>query len=230
MLRRGWRATVMGASAAVLLAPSAWADGPDTSHRPFSWTGFYVGGLATYVSTDSKHCDAGTCAIPGVVYPDFGVTGGLGGIAVGYNVQTGKWVAGVELDWSWGDADGSSPGTASFGCAGDCTTSIRSIGTFRFRLGYALDRFLPYVTAGVAVTEYHASIGTPVLEDSRSKATFTAGLGLEYALTRHWSAKAEYLFIDGAGDFLYTSLCAAPGCFARTDDIHTLRLGVNYKF
>jgi opacity protein-like surface antigen len=197
----------------------------------YNWSGFYFGGLVTFASTHSEHCDAGTCAKPGVVYPAFDMNDWLGGIEGGYNFQSGNVVFGVEADWSWGRVSGSSPSTIGFGCVGACKTSIDSIGTVRGRLGYAFDRLLPYVTAGVAFTDYHASIGVPILQESRTtRATFTGGGGLEYAFSGNWSLKAEYLFIRKASDFLYApNECATPGCFARSSDIHTFRFGVNYK-
>ena len=103
----------LGALAALALAAtatSASAEGlgslKDDEKRPFSWTGFYVGGLATYASGDSKHC-AETRNEPGIVYPKHEVGSWLGGVTAGYNVQLGRVVAGVEVDWSWGEAEGS---------------------------------------------------------------------------------------------------------------------------
>jgi len=215
------------------LAADLPAKAPITKAPPayYNWGGFYIGGLATYGWTDSVHCDGGACD-PGIVFPAFNMNGWLGGVTAGYNLQNANWVFGIEADWSWGHVDGSSGDTVDFGC-GTCRTSVDSIGTVRARLGYAFDRFLPYVTAGVAFTEYRASVGAPpdFHEDSWTRATFAGGAGLEYGFYGNWSAKAEYLFIRRAGDFLYAPHdCLAPGCFARTSDIQTVRFGVNYRF
>ena len=159
--------------------------------------------------------------------------GWFGGVTAGYNVQTGRVVAGVEVDWSWGEAEGSSPDSPNFGCLGACATKVQSIGTIRGRLGYAFDRVLPYITAGVAFTEQQASLGfvTPLSGD-RTVTSFVGGAGVEYAFAHKWSLKVEYLFIKAADeDFAYgPGACIAPACFARIDDIHTVRMGLNYKF
>jgi outer membrane immunogenic protein len=224
--------TALGLVGGSALAADLPAKAPITKAPPtyYNWAGFYIGGLATYGWADSVHCDAGACD-PGIVFPAFNMNGWLGGVTAGYNFQSASWVFGIEADWSWGRVDGSSGDTVDFGC-GRCRTSVDSIGTVRARLGYAFDRFLPYVTAGVAFTEYRASVGDPIdQEDSRTRATFTGGGGFEYAFYGNWSAKAEYLFIHKAGDFLYApDQCARPGCFARTNDIQTVRFGVNYRF
>jgi outer membrane immunogenic protein len=238
--RSAFLACVAGSVLAVA-ATGANADGYSRGslkdHRlPFSWTGFYVGGVASYAWGDSKHCDDLTCSKPGVVYPAFDLSGGLGGVTVGYNAQMGKLVAGVEADWSWGSVDGSSPSTPGFNCLGSCATEVTSIGTVRGRLGYAFGNLLPYVTAGAAFTTYNASIGGPIVvaEDTTTKTSFTAGGGLEFAFSRHWSGKVEYLYISRLGDFAYDSgvACGAPpgNCFSRTDRIDTVRLGLNYRF
>ena len=69
-------------------------------------------------------------------------------------------------------------------------------------MGYAFDRFLPYVTAGVAWTQLEASIGNPLLQSgSTTKSSFTVGGGVEYAFWQNLSAKVEYLYIAKLGDF-----------------------------
>jgi outer membrane immunogenic protein len=195
------------------------------------WSGLYIGGVGTYSSADGQHCDDLLCQ-PG--FPDVSPKGQMGGITAGYNFQSANWVYGIEADWSWGDVSDTSPNTAIFGCAGACTTDIESIGTVRARAGVAFDRLLVYATAGVAITRYDASIGSPALSrDSETETTFTGGAGIEYAFGSNWSAKLEYLFIDELGDFAYDqAACGAPpgNCFSRVEHINNLRAGVNFNF
>jgi outer membrane immunogenic protein len=200
----------------------------------YNWTGFYVGGLASYAWGRSQHCDAGICEAPGEIYPDFDINGWLGGITLGYNWQLANWVFGVEGDWSWGKVKGSSADTPDFGCGNLCLTEVKSIGTVRGRVGYAFDRLLPYLTAGVAFSRIHASIGNPVeAEDTTTETSFVGGGGLEYAFAPNWSAKIEYLYISKLGDFDYDHVnnCGPePNCFARTHHLNVVRVGVNYRF
>jgi outer membrane immunogenic protein len=198
----------------------------------YNWTGFYVGGLVGYGSSTGQHCDANTCALPGVVYPATDPKGWNAGVTIGYNWQVANWVLGVEGDWSWANMKGNSGNTTGFGCGGSCDTKIKSFETARARVGWAFDRFLPYVTAGVAWTQLQASLGAPVLASgSTTKTSFVVGGGLEYAFWQNLSAKVEYLYISKLGDFVYgPALCAAPGCFARTSAINEVRFGLNYRF
>src|SRR5262245_46187956 len=112
---------------------------------PFSWTGFYIGGLATGVSGSSTHCDNQSCSLAVIDYPNPSLDGWMGGVTAGYNLQSGRTVIGLEVDWSWGKLGEGVPSTGSFGCVVVCETSIESIGTIRARFGYTFDRFLPYL-------------------------------------------------------------------------------------
>ena len=75
---------------------------------------------------------------------------------------------------------------------------------------------------------------------SRTAIGWTAGAGVEYALSRNISVKAEYLYVDlGGGDAVtvVTQTTNPSGLFrdsfiatySRTD-FQTVRVGVNYKF
>ncbi len=71
---------------------------------------------------------------------------------------------------------GHSGNIAGFGCGGACDNKIKSFETARARVGYAFDRFLPYVTAGAAWTQLDASLGDPILASgSTTKTSFVVG-------------------------------------------------------
>jgi outer membrane immunogenic protein len=65
------------------------------------------------------------------------------------------------------------------------------------------------------------------LTESAFLVGWTVGGGIEYALTKNWSVKAEYLHVDlgqhtwFAGEFWQSS---------PTSTSETIRFGVNYKF
>ena len=96
----------------------------------------------------------------------------------------------------------------------------------RGRVGYAADRFLPYVTGGAALGNINAT--TNGLTTSASNAGWTIGAGLEFAVTPNWSAKAEYLYVS-LGKFN-----CGPNCGAPTDNVsfsaNLVRGGINYRF
>jgi outer membrane immunogenic protein len=221
------------AAAAFCGAPALAADMPVKAPAivpVFNWTGFYVGGVVGYGWATSTHCAVAAGCLAG--FPVADPKGWNGGVTLGYNLQTAAhWVLGVEGDWSWANMKGHSPDTAAFGCALSCDTKIKSFETLRGRFGYAFDRFLPYLTAGVAFTQLNASIGAPVLGGgSTTKSSFTAGGGLEYTFSQNLSAKVEYLYIAKLGDFIYAPTLCGSSCFVRTRADNEIRVGLNYKF
>jgi len=208
----------------------------------YNWTGLYVGAVGTYGWGDSQHCQNLPAGSPFAncdpQFPQTKLTGWQGGLTLGYNWQWIQWVFGVEGDWSWGKLKGSSNNTAVFGCGGGgatCDTWINSIGTARARVGYAFDRFLPYLTAGAAFSDLHGAIGPAAARstDSTIKTNFVWGGGIEYAFWQNWSAKIEYLNILRMGDFTYDSLgaCgAATRCYVHVGNVNLVRFGLNYRF
>jgi outer membrane immunogenic protein len=141
------------------------------------------------------------------------------------------------------------PGDSTARLTGTSTTnwSFPWFGTFRGRVGWTTaDHWMFYVTGGLAYGQAkfsNASIATltvtsPVagtfstsagagFSGSTTRAGWTAGGGIEKALSRNWSIKAEYLYVD-----LGTARFAANTAFAtdvRLRD-HIARIGINYKF
>jgi outer membrane immunogenic protein len=204
----------------------------------YNWTGFYVGAVGTYGWGDSQHCQIGVPVPCDPGFPQTNLTGWEGGGTIGYNWQWNQWVLGAEGDWSWGKLKGSSGNTATFGCGGGgqtCDTWINSIGTARARVGYAFDRFLPYLTAGAAFSDLNASIGPAATRSTASttKTDFVWGGGLEYAFWQNLSAKIEYLNITKLGDFVEDNNAncgAATRCYVHVGSINLVRFGLNYKF
>src|SRR5713226_6742448 len=110
----------------------------------YNWTGFYLGinGGGGWGRSQWDGVDR------------FDVSGGLIGGTIGYNWQINQLVIGAEGDIDWSGIRGS---TTTL-CAVGCDTRNHWLGTVRGRLGYAFDRFLPYLTAGLAAGDINASI------------------------------------------------------------------------
>jgi outer membrane immunogenic protein len=181
----------------------------------YNWTGFYIGVNGGGGFGSSNWQAAG----------NHDVSGGLIGSTVGYNYQFGQAVAGVEGDFDWTGIKGTTQNACPFGCQ----TSNSWISTVRGRLGYAADRYMPYVTGGAAFGNIRA--GLPGFAQSSSTQTgWTLGGGLEAALVGNWTAKVEYLYVD-LGSFNCGVNC---GLGLVTDNVsfHTniLRAGLNYRF
>ena len=128
----------------------------------------------------------------------------LFGATLGYNWQTGGFVYGLEGDFAMSMVKG------SVACdAATCETKNTYLGTARGGVGYAFDRYLPYVTGGVAFGNIKATNLNPGFSTATaSKIGYTFGAGLEYAFMGNWTAKIEYLYVDLAGSI--TASTARP--------------------
>src|SRR5665213_2807974 len=213
------------ASAADMQRPAPVYKAPImTQVRVYDWTGFYVGGNVGY---GFGRQDASLGGVGGLGSAN--VDGLIGGGQVGYNWQlNNNVVLGVEADiqGSGQRGDSSAAGVGSY------SSKLDWFGTVRGRVGYAFDRWLPYVTGGWAYG--NGSIdGTTAAPPGTFSSTqrysgWTAGAGLEYALLNNWSVKGEWLYVDfGDGPSTVTPAGTVSG--GRLSD-NIFRLGVNYKF
>lgn len=192
-------------------APRAEYPTKAPAYQPFDWSGFYAGINGGYAWGDGKF-DLG--GVTSNATPDGALLGGT----IGYNYQWGQTVFGVEGDAAWSDVKGRT------NCAaGVCEAKNNWLSTARLRLGYAVDRFMPYVTGGAAFGDIKATV-PGIGSDRDTRAGWTVGAGAEYAFTPNWSIKAEYLYVD-LGKFN----CAACGGNVKFNE-NIVRTGVNFKF
>ena len=222
-------------AAAAVLTSAVCAQAADVAPRPyykapaelpFSWTGFYAGINGGYVFGRSSWSDPAVGADSG----KFNTSGGLVGGQIGFNWQTGPVVLGIESDADWLGVKGSSAGAGGV-CAADgggqCQTRQTWLGTTRGRVGYAFDRWLPYITGGVAYGNIQAL--QPTGTATNTDAGWTAGGGLEYGFNRNWSAKLEYLHVDlGTATFMGAASATPTLSVPVTDEI--VRAGINYHW
>lgn len=228
------KSLLAGMSFAALVATAAVAaDVPPSRYIPpprapayvpfFSWNGFYVGINAGYGWGRSQWTNAGTGASTG----SFNADGALVGGTAGYNLQMGSFVFGAETDIGWSGMKGTS--TAAI-CGTQCETSNQWLGTLRGRLGYAMDRVMPYATVGLAYGGLEGSRAAATPGFSTTVIGWTAGGGLEYAFASgNWSAKLEYLYVD-FGSATCDAVCSGTTAFDVDFHSHALRAGLNYKF
>jgi high affinity Mn2+ porin len=213
-----------------LAGPVMAADLPLKANRAskvYDWTGFYIGGHFGY---GGGSLGPGTNPLPlqGVLFPH-SVTGLLGGYQVGYNKGIGDHlVVGVEADATF-----PSPlDQAAFAWTSATlfNTTVDYVGTVRGRVGYADDRWLPYLTGGFAWGHTHAAIsngGDAVV--GHYQPGWTAGLGLAFAVSGNWTAKVEYDYVALARQNYDLSGFGLPGV-AVDPRLHLLKLGLNYQF
>jgi outer membrane immunogenic protein len=202
----------------------------------FNWTGGYIGAQAGYAWGKSKGGDyarsSGALDVEGNIDPD----GFLGGVYAGYNYQfNNNLVLCGEADLNYahltGEADplhdtvGPVPPNSA---RGEMTWN----GSARIRAGYAFDRFLPYVTGGVAFGRYKFTpdyINTGPLPGAKTQTGWTVGAGVDYAFTKNLIARVEYRYTDyGHANYDITGF---PDYVSRVDlKTSAIQIGIAYKF
>jgi outer membrane immunogenic protein len=208
-----------GLLVAAMATPSFAADLPRPAYKApiytapyFSWTGFYVGINGGYGFGRSEISNAlGSTG-------RFDVKGGVVGGTLGYNYQTGSFVFGAEGDFDYSALKGSDP-------TNTIEVKNRYLGTARGRIGYAFDRFLPYITGGYAYGQLRES--SVLGSESHGKSGYTLGGGLEYAFLGAWSAKVEYLYVK-LSDSTCVTACGVPSSVDFKTNL--VRVGLNYRF
>ena len=202
-----------GMAAAADLPPAPYYRAPPPYVPLYTWTGFYLGLNGGGAFGSSTWDTAGS----------INTSGGLVGGTIGYNYQINHFVVGAEADIDWASISGT---TTTAACPAGCKTGDLWLSTVRGRVGYAADRFLPFVTGGAALGNINAT--TAGLTTTGTNAGWTVGAGLEFAFTPSWSAKAEYLYVN-LGKFNCGLNCGAP-----TDNVsfsaNIVRGGINYRF
>ena len=124
----------------------------------------------------------------------------IGGLQAGYNWQFQRLVVGIEGDVNLASANATTAHVASFDPMVQ-TASLTGLATLRGRAGFALDNALIYVTAGVATGRVHDRVTDAlapniIFDTSGWRTGWTAGGGVEYAVTKNWTIKAEALYVD----------------------------------
>lgn len=220
------RAALVATAALFATFPASAADLPVRVAAPsvtvvregvaYSWTGFYVGLQGGYAFSGRNTInDAGDLG-------SWNTRGAFGGLTVGANLQVGHVVFGLE-------ADGSLAGIRANRSFDGVNIAIKPdyFGTARVRLGYDFNGLMPYVTGGFygQRSKLTASGFGDSLSSSDTSFGWTAGAGVEYALTNNWSVKTEYLYArTGQQNFTLGGFGAGVESHQ-----HFLRFGVNYK-
>ncbi len=114
------------------------------------------------------------------------VSGPVGGAHLGYNLQTNRIVGGVEGDVMFSGMSSGSLGSASFG--------QNVLGSARVKGGYSFGDLLAYGTIGWGWS--NTTFQDSGVSSSQAVKGLAFGVGAEYAVTRNFSVRAEYLRYD----------------------------------
>ena len=216
------RKTMMVAAAALMASFGAAAaadlggyrgstkDAPVAYGPARSWAGLYVGASVGYAWGEGEQLTEGRLEtdLDGAVY----------GAQVGYNFQRDNVVFGVEASFNGADMDGEE-------FNGAVTTEVDWYATAVARLGYSFGDMLVYGFGGVAWGD--VKLGLLQLNSEETHVGWTAGLGVERALSDQFSLRLEYAHVDLGTEDHFTDIC--DGCEGSAE-FDVVKVGVNYKF
>lgn len=206
----------------------AMAPAPMMAAPIFTWTGFYVGGQAGYVTNSDR---ASVPLIAGAAQRR-SASSAIGGIYAGYNWQMNSMVIGVEADGNLFNTSKtvSSIGTFVFGPP----ASVRVRSTYQIglvaKVGVAFDRALFYVLAGGTMANLDANYNFgPVQNSDSTRIGWTVGAGIAYAINNNWSARLEYRY-SNFGTRTDALTFAPPLTVSHRVDSHRVMGGLTYRF
>ena len=221
--------------AAIAGAFALLSAGAATAQSGGEWTGFYAGGSLATAAASAYYCDFGggdifDCDDPDQdLMPNPSPEGGMFGLTAGYDWSNGALVYGVAGDILFGDLSDIAASTVDYGCVAGCGLDVSQIAMLRGRVGYAMGDFLPYATAGLAVTR--VTVFSPGF--GSAEGTFNnvvIGLGGDYRLTPTLSAGLDLLhLVEATGNPVINSgFC--PDCGAASFSATILRATLAYRF
>ena len=197
----------------------AWRPAADPGR--FDWSGAYGGVLAGAMWAQPHTSLSGTATTT-----NNSAAGPVAGVFTGRNFLFGPWMLGWEgaVEATNVTGTGPQPSIAAVKFNNYFETDAR------LRAGYAVGRFLPYVTAGLG---YGRSEQTDLSSGSYRgripSESAAAGAGLEYGIDDRWTARFEYLY-DWSIGTEWTRLDAGTLALDQTRPAQTLRAGLAYYF
>ncbi|MDP3560574.1 MAG: outer membrane beta-barrel protein [Legionellaceae bacterium] len=231
--------------------PLLWKDSP-APLTPFNWQGIYLGanvGYGMYPNNVSIYPNSATAIGLAESTPtllNVQSSGFLGGGQLGYNWQINRLILGIESDLDYAHVSGANS-VLQANPQPLVTTISKNIGwlaTIRGRIGkLASDSMLAYVTAGPAFGRTQLAFDQRVVEVScasgacatgnqhQTNTGWTVGGGIEYAVTKRATYKAEYLYANLGNNTLNTNLNSLGSNYIAKSSFNSniIRLGVNYK-
>ncbi|MDJ0858562.1 MAG: outer membrane beta-barrel protein [Dinoroseobacter sp.] len=209
-----------------------------------SWAGGYAGLQLGYIDADAdvdyEEPNNGNNGFR--TTSSASVDGVAGGINAGYNwSSSGPWVYGIEGEYNWADADGSSNETVIVSSfpnpdLGIYKTEINATAALRGRIGYASGAGLFYGTFGIAYVDYdvaYTNTAFPAADRafSTSDTGWTLGLGYERDLGNKWTARIDYRYSDFGTKTLETATVASgPSKFSSDLSTSEIRVGFTRRF
>ncbi|WP_441236465.1 outer membrane protein [Bradyrhizobium sp. 930_D9_N1_4] len=227
---------LLAAVSLVALSATAPALAADLAARPYTkapamiaavydWSGFYIGinggGGSSHSTWD---------LVGGGREGSHDATGGTVGGQIGYRMQSGQWVFGVEGQGNWADFSGDN---ASALFATRNRSKIDSFGLITGQVGYAWNNVLVYAKGGAAVVGSKFDVistasGAVLASNDQTRWGGTVGAGLEFGFAPNWSVGVEYNHIFLQDKDVTFALVPSTDRIRQDVDMGLVRL--NYKF
>lgn len=206
---------------------------------PVHWAGVSIGGSVGGLWSDTVQTAAPS--VGGAAKPS--AAGVYAGGQIGADYQVNQFVFGVAGDAGFTNARGGRACSLNFlGNLFNCQSNADDLYMATGRVGYATGRSLFYAKGGAAFghtsNRVQSNFGSaPLIVNatflssnvSSFSTGWTVGAGIEYALTRNWSAKAEYMHYDLGRESYRLSLANTLIAKTKTDG-DLVKIGVNYRF
>lgn len=179
--------------------------------------------------------------------------GGDFGVRLGYDWRSGDVVFGVVGEMSRPDISDTVTGFSSTPAAYSFHREVKSVTALRGRVGYVMNDYLVYGTAGVAWGDIERNFSTTNMMNSFTPSGgddakgYQVGVGAERAIGTNWTVGAEYLYTNlkdegyvvrvGPGTAMATNpflLVDPTGTDTRRSEDnfgnHSVRVSLNYRF
>jgi outer membrane immunogenic protein len=226
-----------------LMSPVLAADLPPYTKAPvavsplYDWSGFYVGvfGGGGFGNHNINNA-LGPAGFANYTF-NYDSTGAVAGGDVGYQLQSGQYVIGVEANGMWSDIKGSdATQLANIGFID--ADNLRWTGSFVTKGGIAVDRLLLYFDGGWAygdILHTNTNPGNVPAVDSFEvhRSGLTAGGGIAYAVTNNLIGKIDYRYYNfGTFSRLGLPTFTPNGVLPYSDatQYSVVTLGLDYKF
>lgn len=228
-------AGMIALSAVLIISNEALANS-----ESYNWTGIYVGANlgSIWTESDMKANHRNFIAISSKYSHSMDSTDVNPGFQFGYlNQLKNNFVLGAEADFTY-PATNSTFNIQQKSSYDKFTIQNNLQGSLRLRAGYAINRFLPFITTGVSFADMnlqYASDVTGTYTTSTSQVGWVLGAGLEYGVLENLSVRTEYLYTD-YGNAMHLSIPTVSGLNDSNGSAqanmstHVLRAAVNYRF
>lgn len=237
---------VLGLLSPAFAADLPYAKAPPVTAPVYDWTGVYIGVFGGGGYGNHNVNNATGQAVPFADYTaNYSSTGAVAGGDIGYNWQSGSFVAGIEGNLAWTGIKGNDAVQFNAGAFPGVTAvdadNLRWTGSLLVKAGYAIDRWLLYFDGGYAFGDIQhtntppVGAGLPVDKFNVTGNGLTGGGGIAYAVTNNIIAKFDYRYTSFNG--YNRPALAATGLttngqlsYSTVSTYSVVTVGVDFKF